>query len=226
MNAIDKNTVSPYNQLEEKNEIYFLGSENPSKKVLILGNSITLHGVKPQTGWYGNWGMAASCKEKDYVHILYDMVKKALPDVQFCIAQVARWEVGFFKEETLSSYMGLKDYNPDIVILRFGENVQKRLYEVYPFEENYVKFMETLLPLDTAKLIFTTSFWHHAFFDPLAEKYCKKYGGTLVRLGDLGELDEMKAIGLWEDEGIQNHPGDLGMKAIADRIYDKMRNFL
>ena len=39
-------------------------------RVLFLGNSITLHGSLPKIGWTNSWGMAASTKEKDYVHLV------------------------------------------------------------------------------------------------------------------------------------------------------------
>ena len=46
---------------------------DPAKKgprVLFVGNSITLHSPRPQIGWTSNWGMAASARDKDYVHLL------------------------------------------------------------------------------------------------------------------------------------------------------------
>lgn len=38
--------------------------------VLIYGNSIALHGSKPDIGWTNCWGMAASAREKDFAHLV------------------------------------------------------------------------------------------------------------------------------------------------------------
>ena len=46
-------------------------------KLLFLGNSITQHGPKPEIGWTGNWGMAASALDKDYVHVLAARVESS-----------------------------------------------------------------------------------------------------------------------------------------------------
>ena len=52
----------------------------------------------------------------------------------------------------------------------------------------------------------------------------EELGYPMVELGDLGELDEMKAIGLFAHKGVANYPGGEGMKAITDRIWEVMKH--
>jgi hypothetical protein len=50
--------------------VLFGGKDAFSESLLVVGNSLTQHGPKPDKGWSGNWGMAASSADKDFVHLL------------------------------------------------------------------------------------------------------------------------------------------------------------
>lgn len=226
MNSIEKNTVSAENQINVKFRTQFIGSDTPDKKVLILGNSITYHGEKADIGWHGNWGMAASNPENDYVHLLYKKSKELCPKVQFCVVQISSLEADFCNIELMKEYEIIKNYAPDIVVLRFGENIKSGKYDLTKLNQSYDYFVKNYLVSSKAYLIFTTCFWENGFVDEMIRKYCGIFGGELIELGDLGEDDSMKAIGKFEHSGVQNHPGDLGMKNIADRIYGVMKKIL
>ena len=71
---------------------------------------------------------------------------------------------------------------------------------------------------DGAKIVLTDLFWAHEPIDEPIHRIAAENGYPLVHLGDLGELDENKAIGLFEHKGVAAHPGDLGMYRIAERI--------
>ena len=87
-----KNTVDSRGQLGKNPNIRFDNSDSDGLRVMFLGNSITLHGVRPEVGWFHEWGMAASCEENDYVHLLMSAVRESHPDAAFCICPGADWE--------------------------------------------------------------------------------------------------------------------------------------
>ena len=93
-------------------------------KLLFLGNSITQHGPKPEIGWAGDWGMAASALDKDYVHVLAAQIGKAAGGQPRILAKnIADFERG---HPTYDIAAGMKDelaFRPDVVIVAIGENV-------------------------------------------------------------------------------------------------------
>lgn len=223
MQQIEKNTVSSKGQLVSSRFVTFRNRNGKDIKIMFVGNSITLHGILPSIGWHNEWGMAASKIENDYVHIIEEKVKEKHPDAAFCICQVAEWERNFDEgEKTLPLYDSAREFAADIVIFRFIENCPQKPELAEKFYEEYGKLLEFLTDENkNAKIIITNGFWKH-IYDKQIEKFAVSNNYPFIDLGDLGELDEMKAIGLFEHTGVANHPGDLGMKNIAKRILEKM----
>ena len=222
--SIEQNNVSAQNQVAETDCVKIYNVTNASLKIAIVGNSITLHAKKEDIGWYGEWGMAASCAEKDYCHIIMSDFRKKYPDTSFIIIQAADWERSFWSEprDYPNQLHALARYNPDIIIFRLSENSGKELCEQHDYAAGFMKLCDYFSDNSRRKLLITDSFWYSPWTAPGIEAAAKKYCGKPIRLSDLGDMDEMKALGLFEHSGVAAHPGDQGMRAIADRILERL----
>ena len=58
--------------------------------------------------------------------------------------------------------------------------------------------------------------------DKCIREYAKKNRAILVDLNVLGQQDEMMALDKFEHKGVAMHPGDQGMEAIANAIFEKI----
>lgn len=221
---LKKNDVKATNQVPKN--IFFENPDGNDVRVLILGNSITYHSALSDIGWNNNFGMAASSKEKDYVHRLYSMVKEKQPDAAFCLCQAAEWEYYYKTGRNLvDKYSVGKDFNADIIIVRIIENCPADKFDSESFKQELTYFLDYLNNSKNAKIILSTGFWKHpgnAAMCELAQE--KNY--PLVHLEDLGEDDNMKAIGKFEHFGVANHPGDLGMENIAKRLFEQVKDLI
>ena len=223
---MQKNTVSSKDQLKASDLVRLYNPEGKGKRVMFVGNSITLHGYAPQIGWYHEWGMAASAEDKDYVHCLMASILETDPDAAFCICQVADWE-RLYKtgKETYHLFTAARDFKPDILVMRFVENCPGVDFEPAVFKQELADLLTYLTSDQNTDIIMTTGFWHHPA-DPTIEALAAEKGLPLIKMGDLGDRDDMKAIGLYPHEGVAQHPGDLGMKTMADRIFEVMKQHL
>lgn len=215
-----KNNVEAQNQTREKFKL--VESENKNaKRILFIGNSITLHEKKPEIGWNNSWGMAASAEDKDYAHVVVAALKQRYGDISYAIVNVSEWERNYWDESVLQKFNHAKDFQADAVVIRFGENVYRDKLEEYPFLDHLRAFIRYISPC-AEKIVVTNCFWEFELVDKALKTVAEEKGYAFVELTDLGYQKENMAIGLFEHPGVAAHPGDLGMQRIAERILEKL----
>ena len=219
-----ENNVSVRNQIEPNKYVQMFFERNSVKKVLFVGNSITRHAPKADIGWNGDWGMAASCKENDYVHIVVEALKEKYGKIDYCIAQCGLWEMNYFNGDDILEqwYSEARDFNADIVIIRIGENINRDKNKEINCKPYYDKMIKFFAKNPDAKVIVTDNFWKIEVLDNIIREVVGENGYTFCHIGDLEDDDKTLAIGLFEHKGVSLHPGDYGMKCIAQRILEKL----
>lgn len=218
MEQIEKNTVSAVGQIKNNPHITFEGNPAGHPRILFIGNSITRHGVLESIGWYNDFGMAASSKDKDYVHLVKAKALEKYPETSVCICQASEWERGYYTEGwTYDRFAAAREYSADYIVFRLIENIPREDFDHGLFAKSVRDFLAYVNPDGKAKIIITTGFWRHPGDTDLI-RIAEEDGYALADLGVLGDNDEMKALGLFEHEGVANHPGDKGMAAIAENI--------
>lgn len=219
------NTVSAENQLKTSELVEIFRTPESVLKVLFVGNSITRHAPAPDIGWSGDWGMAATSAENDYVHLTVKGIEKMIGhSVDYGIAQASKWEHDYeFGTEVLNRYYNdAKNFNADIVIIRLGENMKTtkcQKIDCKPYVDEMIKFFS-----NGAEVIVTGGFWRNDLKDTVFRDVCNENGYIFCQISDLERVDGNLAIGQFWHEGVANHPSDKGMKAISDRLLECVGN--
>ena len=219
-----KNTVKAENQVK-LNQTFLGDLKNPNAfRIMYIGNSITLHEVKPDIGWYFNHGMAASKPENDYVHITNGLIEKFLKKpVSSLVYNAADFEREY-NVPIMSSKLieQAKKFKPEIIFFRIGENVYKDNLDISAVKLAF-KNLITELSKICKRIIITSLFWYFEPLDIMLKELADEFKYEYVYIADLGYKKSCQAIGKFEHKGIQHHPGDLGMKKIAKRIFRQFK---
>lgn len=209
-----KNTVRAENQV--KDDFRFTTEGTGKTKILFIGNSITRHGPAPEIGWFGDYGMAASSKEKDYVHVTASLLDEPLGGITICIAQLSDWERNYAEEDILPRlYQKAHTFNADIVIVRIGENMAP---DAAPASRPYFEEMIRFFARKAHTVVVTNSFWRNDARDKMLQELAQDNGYVFCSLSGLENDLRNMALDEYEHRGVAGHPSDLGMKAIAERI--------
>jgi len=197
-------------------------------RVLFLGNSITLHGPSAAVGWSGNWGMAASEREKDYAHVLINALAKMLgrpPAV--LIDNLADFERHYETYDASSRLKKHLAFKADLVIVAIGENVPALASEQsrVAFKNSLARLLKMLKTSGNPTIVVRSCFWANKIKDDILKQACPEVGGIFVDIGELGrdESNFARSERSYAHAGVAAHPGDKGMKAIADAILGALK---
>ena len=210
-----------------------------SIKVLCIGNSITKHPQIPDF-WWGDWGMAATTVNTDYVHLLQAYLGQKYQSVSVTPVSLVNWEKSAGQRE---NFVGVLDpylaAQPDVVTIELGENCANLgnfLFD-YVYLINYVKWKSPGSKIILVGTITTT------WCDPSVEYYKQysyhicKYAGYDVEYVDTSAICNNPAslsyigelVAGWDfqwhainDISVALHPNDYAMDFIARGIYSKI----
>ncbi len=193
-------------------------------KILFLGNSITLHGPAENIGWSGNWGMAASAAEKDYVHLLIARLKDAAGgQPQVMVKNVADFERQFATYDVAAGLREAIDFQADVIVVAIGENVPglATSQSQRDYQRAFVELLNSLRQHGRPVILVRSTFWTEPIRNELMAAACRQTGDVFV---DLQGLDQdagnfARSERKIDHPGVAGHPGDKGMQAIADAIW-------
>ena len=191
-------------------------------RVLIYGNSIACHGRSPKIGWHGDWGMAASAREKDFAHLVVaGLEAKRGERADYRIRNLAVLERNF--RTNLMDFADIASdiaYAPDYVVIAIGENVPALGESDAPAYTQFLVRLANPLAMSAKRppVVMRSPFWRNKIKAACTEKAAKDVGAVYVDAGILGDADENMALGLFGHGGVAKHPGDLGMRRLAELI--------
>jgi lysophospholipase L1-like esterase len=192
------------------------------QKVLFLGNSITLHGPSKKVDWSGNWGMAASAKDKDYVHLVTKaLAKKDGTSPETLVNNIATFERQYAAYDA-AQFKDAAAFGADLIIVCIGENVPNLATEEAKtqFKDSVVKMLNGIKGDRKPLIVVRSCFWANAAKDAALKQACSEVGGIFVDIGALSkdEKNYARSERTFKHAGVANHPGDRGMQATADAI--------
>ena len=201
------------------------------RKVVVFGNSLT-------EGF--GYGMAASDKYHDYFYYVEEYLKHNEQAVEVRRLCASPWE-GMTTDESrrgeAEAMARSLDGNEDLLILQLSDNVNTPEKRAAFGGDAFTLLSLLRMTCPRARIIWVAAWFNANENYPILAPICARLGIDMVDIRDLSLLAENKsAVGnqyIVEDgtaavitnSGVAMHPGDLGMKRIAERIIDLLESY-
>ena len=203
-------------------------------KVLLLGNSLLL-GFSTNGSHGAPFGCTASDSKHDWAYLLTEKLKVKSPSVTVKKLHDAKFEQAesdTAAENYISNEFAAADKNNDLVIVQIGDNANTELRRE-TFRNNFSKLIKAIrVNNPTADIVVAGVWFNGGGLENFLQTQSSVLNYTFVPLSDLCTSANMATVGdtVTFDDGVQmqvyeairTHPGNKGMEAIANRIYDSL----
>lgn len=196
--------------------------------ILHIGNSICRHPIVAGT-WWGDWGMAASIRENDYVHQFLSLVQTIKPTAVTDAINLADWEWNYetYDKTLLNSSLTGKD----LVVIRIGENATYSANFKAEYKE-LIQYIHTQNP--TATIILGGQFWTETNKENDMKAVADELGLPFVSIMHLNTPEHKWTNNVdqvygddnqWHtitNQGVADHPNDLAMQKISQLLFNAL----
>lgn len=201
---------------------------------LAIGNSVTRWEGKPEEVnkiWWSDYGMAADCPENDYVHRVASHLEDRKDKVKVEAVCFQEWESNEAgdRDSYLKELDDVVDEDLDLVTVQLGENITEKAPVTVQDYTTLINYLKEEAP--DAQIIFLGQIlWNNDEVQRIKEQAATECGVSFINLDDvrtdaqykagigaevLGDDGKMHTI---HNEIVAEHPNNLGMQVIADRI--------
>ena len=203
-------------------------------KVLLLGNSLLL-GFSTDGSHGAPFGCTASDSRHDWAYLLTEKLKAKHPSVTVKKLHDAKFEQAesdTAAENYISNEFAAADKGNDLVIVQIGDNANTEIRRA-TFKNNFSKLIRAIRTDNpTADIVVAGVWFNGGGLENFLQTQSSVLNYTFVPLSDLCTSANMATVGdtvTFNDgvqmkvyEAIRTHPGNKGMEAIANRIYDSL----
>ncbi len=195
----------------------------PIRKVLVMGNSLTRHAPSPTLGWQGDWGMAATARERDFAHLLHERLCRFQPDPRPELI-IESLNARQFPSK-VDQFPRLAAHNADLIIIQIGDNLPESEATLETLGRPYEQLLMALKK-GRHPLIYGVGVWGGGpKRNALMKEACDRQGAGFITIHHLFPNRNNRAAseGHFTHAGVNWHPGDRGMQAIAEALWQAIR---
>lgn len=203
-------------------------------KYIVMGNSITC-GMDNSERHGGRFGMAATSFDKDWVYYVDSAIKEKNSNATYTRIYSSPFEhseTSSSANEWITSNSSSFDQDTDLVIIEMGDNVNTDAKRSV-FANSFPILLHTIRTLCPKARVVCVGIWfNNSIVKAIMLNACEKYGCSFVNISDLNIASNQAVVGdtvTFLDgtvstitSEIATHPGNNGMKLIADRIIENL----